>query len=710
MAANGRICKAAMVMKSTETTNLSTIRNIGFAAHIDAGKTTTTERILYYTGRIHQIGEVDEGAATMDWMVQEKERGITITSAVTRCFWHDAVINIIDTPGHVDFTAEVERSMRVLDGITIIFCGVGGVQPQSETVWRQADRYGVPRIAYINKMDRIGADFYRVLGMMKTRLHARPIPLQIPIGKEDHFDGVIDLVNRKAIYFVDDMGEHFEEREIPSDMADEAAEYREALIEAAAEADEKLTEKFLMEEDLSVNDIIKGIRKGCVNCRFVPVMCGSSLKNKGVQQLLDAIVFYLPSPLEVPPVIGENPKSGKREVRKASENEPFTALAFKITTDQYVGKLTYFRVYSGKIKAGKRLYNASRDRKEKLMRILRMHSAHREDIQEIGAGDLGAAVGLKFTGTGDTLCDETHPIALESIRFPEPVISMAIEPKTQADQEKLEEALQKLQDEDPTFRRQTDPDTGQTIISGMGELHLEIIADRLTREFRLEAKVGKPQVTYRESIGNLVEAEGKFMRQLAGKTHYGHAVVRLEPNPRQAGNTFHNAMKDGVIPKEYVEYIQQGVMDSLGAGPLSGYPVCDVKATLIGGSFHESEASDVAFKAAASIAAQDALMKAKGYLMEPVMDVEVVTPEEYLGDIIADINARRGRVRNMEPSVANTQVIKAAIPLAEMFGYSTDLRSQSQGRAEYSMEFSHYDEVPKEISEKIVSGYYIPQY
>lgn len=697
-------------MSGKEVTDLSKIRNIGFAAHIDAGKTTTTERILFYTGRIHQIGEVDEGAATMDWMVQEKERGITITSAVTRCFWKDAVINIIDTPGHVDFTVEVERSMRVLDGIAVIFCGVGGVQPQSETVWRQADRYKVPRIAYVNKMDRIGADFYRVLDSMKKRLLAEPVPLQIPIGKEDEFHGVVDLIREKAIYFVDDLGDEFEEGEIPEELAGEVKKYRSILLEAAADSDEALMEKFIMEESLTQEEISKGIRKGCVDCRFVPVVCGTSLKNKGIQQLLDAVVDYLPSPLEVHPVVGKDPQTGKEIIRKPSEKEPFAALAFKVATDQYVGKLTFFRVYSGQLKAGRRVYNAGRDRKEKILRILRMHADRKEDIPMIGPGDLAAAVGLKFTTTGDTLCDEDHPIMLESIKFPESVISVAIEPKTQADQEKLEIALLKLEEEDPTFHKKVDQETGQTIISGMGELHLDIIVDRLTREFKVEAKVGKPQVAYKETITTPAEAEGKFIRQLSGRGHYGDVIIRLEPSERKQGIIFVNQAKEEMIPREFIKDVEQGIRESLNAGALAGYPVIDVKAVLMGGSYSETDSSDIAFRAAASMAAQEALNKAKGCLMEPCMKVEVVTPEEYLGDIIADINSRRGRVTNMEPSITNTQTLSADVPLAEMFGYSTSLRSLSQGRAEYSMEFSHYDDVPREISERIVSGYYIPLY
>jgi len=697
-------------MKSPVATYLSKIRNIGFAAHIDAGKTTTTERILFYTGRIHQIGEVDDGAATMDWMIQERERGITITSAATRCSWKDFVINIIDTPGHVDFTVEVERSMRVLDGIVIIFCGVGGVQPQSETVWRQADRYRVPRLAYVNKMDRVGADFFRVIDSVEKRLNANPVPLQLPIGKEDDFDGIIDLINLRAVFFTDDTGQEFEIGEIPEEYNELVKEYREQLVEAAAEQDERLMEKFISEEELTTEEIIHGIRKGCIECKLVPVLCGSSFRNKGVQQLLDAITDCLPSPLDVPPVEGFEPGTDVKAVRKANPDEPFTALAFKVATDQYVGKVTYFRVYSGKIQAGKRVFNATRNKKEKLMRILRMHADHREDLQWIEAGDLGAAVGLKWTTTGDTLCDEDNPIVLESIDFPEPVISVAIEPKTQADQEKLEDSLMKIQEEDPTFQRKTDADTGQTIISGMGELHLEIIVDRLTREFNVQANIGKPHVSYKETVRTYVEAESKFVRQLGGRGQYGHVIIALEPNERQKGFKFTAAVPDGQVPREYFKDVEEGIKDALEAGPMAGYPVIDVIATLKGGSFSETDSSPLAFKAAASMAVQDALHKAGSFLMEPIVNVEVVTPEEYLGDIIADINARRGRVVNMEPSHAHTQVVQCMVPLSAMFGYSTDLRSQSQGRAEFSMEFDHYDSVPRQISEQITSGYYTPTY
>lgn len=690
-----------------EGINLSKVRNIGFAAHIDAGKTTTTERVLFFTGRIHQIGEVDDGAATMDWMLQEKERGITITSAVTRCFWKDFVVNIIDTPGHVDFTAEVERSMRVLDGIVIIFCGVGGVQPQSETVWRQADRYKVPRMAFVNKMDRVGADFDRTLKSMEVKLGAKVAPIQIPIGAGEDFEGLVDVIEGQAVYFkpVDGITE-IREESVEGELATEAKIRRDRLVEMLAEADESLMEKFINEEEVTGDEIRKALRKATVECRLVPVVVGSSLKNKGVRHMLDGVINYLPSPVDIPPVEGKNPKTGNIESRKPSMSEPFLALAFKVATDPYVGKVTFFRVYSGTLKAGKRVYNATRDRKEKMMRILRMHADHREDIEEIGAGDLGAAVGLKFSTTGDTLCCEDNPLLLESINFPEPVISVAIEPKTQADSEKLLASIAKIQEEDPTFRLKVNEDTGQTLISGMGELHLEIIIDRLTREFNVGASVGRPQVAYKESILNTVEVEGKFIRPSStGKGQYGHVVIRLEPSARKKGFSFENRATEEQVPKHFVKFVREGIEDGLQAGALAGYPVIDVTATLTGGSFHEVDSSDTDFLAAANIATNQALMKAKCILMEPVMSVGVVTPEEYLGDVLGDINSRRGKVQNMEPSVGVTQLIRAEIPLSEMFGYATDLRSITQGRAEYSMEFAFNDEVPQQISDKIVTRY-----
>ncbi len=695
-----------------EAINLSKVRNIGFAAHIDAGKTTTTERVLFYTGRIHRIGEVDEGAATMDWMVQEKERGITITSAVTRCFWKDSIVNIIDTPGHVDFTAEVERAMRVLDGMVIIFCGVSGVQPQSETVWRQADRYKVPRMAYINKMDRLGADFYRAVNMIEEKLNAPVIPAQLPIGAEADFSGIIDLVQMKAFRFLEvDAADawELEEMEIPADLKEKAGKHREKLVEALAETNEELMVKFLEEEEISSDEIKKALRKATVKCNLIPVFVGSSLKNKGVRKLLDGIVDYLPAPVDVPPVVGRHPRTEEEEVRKSAPDEPFSALAFKIATDPYVGKLTYFRVYSGTLKAGKRVYNATRDRKEKMMRILRMHADHREDIPEISAGDLGAAVGLKFTTTGDTLCEQNYPLLLEDITFPEPVISIAIEPRTQADSEKLMDSLRKIQEEDPTFKMVVNDETGQTLISGMGELHLDIIVDRLTREFNVQANVGTPQVAYKETINEAYVSEGKFIHPSStGRGQYGHVVIKIEPNHEEKGFVFVNKVSEEKIPHQFVKFAEEGIKNALLAGPLGGYRVIDVKATLKDGSYHEVDSSEMDFSAAASIAVNVALKNVQGSLMEPVMSVEVVTPEEYMGEVIGDINARRGKVSSMEPSVANTQLIKARVPLAEMFGYATDLRSLTQGRAEYSMEFFTYQIVPQQIADKILRRYLQP--
>lgn len=692
---------------------LDKVRNIGFAAHIDAGKTTTTERVLYFTGRIHQIGEVDDGAATMDWMLQERERGITITSAVTRCFWKDYVINIIDTPGHVDFTAEVERSMRVLDGIVIIFCGVGGVQPQSETVWRQADRYNVPRLAFVNKMDRTGASFDRAVKQMKEKLRANVAPIQIPIGEGEDFIGLVDLIEEKAYYYENNPANKkefpYEIKGIPDGMREEVARRRDRMVELIAETDESLMEKFIIEEEITVDELKKALRKATVKCALIPVLVGSALKNKGVRPMLDAVLDYLPSPEEVPPVKGRHPGTGKEEIRKPDPDEPFCALAFKVTTDPYVGKLTYFRVYSGRIKANKRVYNVTRDRKEKLMRILRMHADRREDISQISAGDLGAAVGFKFTTTGDTLCPEDHPLLLETITFPEPVISVAIEPKTQADSDKLMDSIRKIQEEDPTFRLKVNEDTGQTLISGMGELHLEIIIDRLTREFSVEANVGTPQVAYKESIVSNVTAEGKFVRPSStGRGQYGHVVVKLEPNERQKTFTFINKVSSEVIPKHFIKFVEEGIRDGLQAGALAGYPVIDVKATLKGGSYHEVDSQETDFLAAANIATNDALLKAKSILMEPVMSVEAVTPEDYLGEVLGDINSRRGKVHHMEPSVGGTQLVRASVPLSEMFGYATDLRSLTQGRAEYSMEFEFYDEVPQQITDRIISRYGVP--
>ncbi|CEP69616.1 Translation elongation factor EFG/EF2 [Moorella glycerini] len=681
---------------------LEKTRNIGIMAHIDAGKTTTTERILFYTGRVHRMGEVHEGNATMDWMVQEQERGITITSAATTCFWRDHRINIIDTPGHVDFTVEVERSLRVLDGAIAVFCSVGGVEPQSETVWRQADKYGVPRIAYINKMDRIGADFYRGVRMIADRLGANPVPIQLPIGAEDNFRGLVDLIRLKAIYYTDDLGTAIEEGPVPADMEDLVREYREKLLEAVAESDEELMLKYLEGEELTEEEIKAGIRKATIAVKMVPVLCGSSFKNKGVQPLLDAVVDFLPAPTDVPAIQGIDPETGSEDERHSSDNEPFAALAFKIMADPYVGKLTFFRVYSGTIKSGSYVYNSTKGRRERIGRILRMHANHREEVEEAYAGDIAAAVGLKETTTGDTLCDEQHPIVLEAMEFPEPVISVAIEPKTKADQEKMSLALQKLAEEDPTFKMHTDPETGQTIISGMGELHLEIIVDRLLREFKVGAKVGRPQVAYKETIRRPVKAEGKFIRQTGGRGQYGHVIIEVEPQEPGKGYEFVNKIVGGVVPKEYVPAVDAGVQEAMANGVLAGYPVVDVRVSLVDGSYHEVDSSEMAFKIAGSLAFKDAAKKAQPVLLEPVMKVEVVVPEEYMGDVIGDLNSRRGRVEGMEPR-SGAQVIRALVPLAEMFGYATDLRSRTQGRGTYVMQFDHYEEVPQNIATEIIS-------
>jgi elongation factor G len=671
-------------------------------AHIDAGKTTTTERILFYTGRVHKMGEVHDGAATMDWMVQEQERGITITSAATSCQWRDHCINIIDTPGHVDFTVEVERSLRVLDGAVAIFCSVGGVEPQSETVWRQADKYGVPRIAYINKMDRVGADFFRSMSMIRERLGANPVAIQLPIGAEDSFAGVVDLIRNKAIIYVDDLGTRSKETAIPEEMRELVAEYREKLLEAVAESDEELMIKYLEGEELTEEEIKRGIRKATLAVKMIPVLCGSSFKNKGVQPLLDAIVDFLPAPTDIPAIRGLNPETGVEDKRVARDDEPFSALAFKIMADPYVGKLTFFRVYSGKVTSGSYVYNSTKNRRERIGRILRMHANHREEIDEAYAGDIVAAVGLKETTTGDTLCDEKHPIVLESMDFPEPVISVAIEPKTKADQDKMGAALSKLAEEDPTFRMHTDPETGQTIISGMGELHLEIIVDRLMREFKVEANVGRPQVAYKETIREKVKAEGKFIRQTGGRGQYGHVVLEIEPLERGAGYEFVSKIVGGVVPKEYIPAIDAGVKEAMENGALAGYPVVDVRVTLVDGSYHEVDSSEMAFKIAGSIAFKNGAQKAKPVLLEPVMKVEVVVMEEYMGDVIGDLNARRGRIEEMERR-GNAQVIHAYVPLAEMFGYATDLRSRTQGRGTYTMQFSHYEEVPPSMAEAIIA-------
>ncbi len=682
--------------------SLETIRNIGIIAHIDAGKTTTTERILFYTGRTHRLGEVDEGSATMDWMVQERERGITITSAATTCQWRHHTINIIDTPGHVDFTAEVERSLRVLDGAIVILSAVEGVQPQSETVWRQADRYKVPRVVFINKMDRTGADFFRTLAMMRERLEARAVPLQLPIGVEDGFEGVIDLIRMKSIIYTDDLGTRSDVTDLPAPLLADAQAYREKLVEAAAELDDALTEKYLEGKALTEDEIRGAIRKGTIAARVIPVLCGSSFRNKGVQPLLDAVVDYLPSPIDKPPVEGKHPKTEVVERREADPAGPFCALAFKIMTDPHVGKLTYFRVYSGRLPAGSYVYNATRGVKERVSRILQMHANHREDIKEVSAGNVVAAVGLRETTTGDTLCDEANPVTLESIKFPEPVISVAVEPKTRADEEKLGAALAKLAEEDPTFKVRFDSETAQTIISGMGELHLEIITDRLLREFKVEANVGRPQVAYRETIRRAAEAEGRYIRQTGGRGQYGHVFLKVEPLPRGTGVEFVNKVTGGAIPKEFINPVGAGVREAAEGGVLAGYPMVDVRATLTDGSFHEVDSSEMAFKIAGSLAFKAAVEKAQPVLLEPVMKVEVVTPDQYMGDVIGDLNARRGKITTMEQR-GNLRIVGAEVPLAEMFGYATAVRSNTQGRATYTMEFSHYEEVPKSIAEALMT-------
>ena len=677
-------------------------RNIGIMAHIDAGKTTTTERILYYTGRIHRMGEVHEGAATTDWMEQEKERGITITSASVTSFWKNHRINIIDTPGHVDFTAEVERSLRVLDGAIAVFCGVGGVEPQSETVWRQADKYNVPRIAFINKMDRAGADFYGVVKAIQERLGGRPVPIQIPIGSGDMFTGIIDLIKMKGvIYNEKTLGANWDEIDIPKDMVEQAREYRSKMLEALSDYDDTLMEKFLEGEEVSEEEIKNAMRKATLDVSAVPVLCGSAFKNKGIQRLLDAVVDYLPSPADLPPVHGFNPKLGRDEVREARDDAPFAALAFKIMSDPYVGKLTYFRVYSGTLKTGSYVLNTTSGKKERIGRVLQMMANKRQDIEAVFTGDIVAAVGLKNTKTGDTLCDEKHPIVLEKMEFPEPVISVAIEPKSKADGDKLSDALMKLADEDPTFQVRTDEETGQTIISGMGELHLDILIDRMMREFKVQANVGRPQVAYRETIRKKVKAEGKFVRQSGGRGQYGHVVIELEPAEKGAGYVFENKIIGGVIPKEYINPVKQGIEEALGNGVLAGYPIIDVKATLIDGSYHPVDSSEVAFKIAGSMALKNAASKADPVLLEPIMDIEIVVPEEYMGEVMGDLNSRRGKVVGIAPR-KDAQIIAAMVPLSEMFGYATQLRSITQGRAIYSMQFSHYQEVPKAVAEEII--------
>lgn len=682
---------------------LDRVRNIGIMAHIDAGKTTTTERILFYTGVTYKIGEVHEGTAVMDWMVQEQERGITITSAATTCSWKDHVINIIDTPGHVDFTIEVERSLRVLDGAVAVFDSVAGVEPQSETVWRQASKYNVPRIAFMNKMDRVGADFFMSVDSMVEKLGARPVPVQIPIGSEDKLRGSIDLITMRGFFFDDEtLGAKYVEGEIPAELLDKAKEYREKMLESLADVDEGLMEKYLSGEEISAEEIRKAIRKGTVTLEITPVVCGSAFKNKGVQLLLDAIVEFLPSPLDVPPIKGKRSSDGEEVERKASDSEPFAALAFKIMTDPYVGQLTFVRVYSGVLSAGSYVYNSTKDAKERIGRLLKMHANKREEIKEVRAGDIAAVVGLKNTLTGDTLCDENNPVSLESMEFPEPVIAVAIEPKTKADQEKLSLSLGKLAQEDPSFRIAYNEETGQTLISGMGELHLEIIVDRLLREFKVGATVGKPQVAYKETIKKTARVEGKFVRQSGGRGQYGHVWIDIEPLERGKGFEFVNKIVGGTVPREYIPAVEKGVKEAMEGGVLVGYPLVDARVTLVDGSYHEVDSSEMAFKIAGSMALKEGAKKAQIILIEPIMSVEVVTPEEYMGDVIGDLNSRRGKIQSMEKR-SGAQVIKSMVPLSEMFGYATDLRSKTQGRANYTMQFSHYEEVPKNIMETIVA-------
>jgi elongation factor G len=694
-----------MAVDTKSSVALERVRNIGIMAHIDAGKTTTTERILYYTGRTHKMGEVHEGAATMDWMAQEQERGITITSAATTAFWRDFRINIIDTPGHVDFTVEVERSLRVLDGAIAVFDAVAGVQPQSETVWRQAERYRVPRIAFINKMDRTGADFFAAIQSMIDRLGAHPVPVQLPIGQEEHHRGVVDLVEMRSITYVDDLGTKMETGEIPAELAEQAHEYHHQLIDSIAEYDDELTETYLLDEESVTPEMIKrALRKGTLEGKITPVLLGSAFKNKGVQPLLDAVIDYLPSPLDVPPVHGVDPRTEHELSRRPAVDEPFSALAFKVMSDPYVGKLTYFRVYSGQVKAGDRVLNTTTGKTERIGRILQMHANHREERQEIGAGEIAAGVGLKDTTTGDTLATDTAPIKLESMTFPDPVISVAVEPKSKADQDKLGTGLQRLAEEDPTFRVQTDEETGQTLIAGMGELHLEIIVDRLKREFNVDANVGRPQVAYRETIGKPVQkVQGKFVRQTGGRGQYGDAVIDVSPMEPGEGYEFVDKIVGGKIPKEYISSVDLGIQEAMESGVLAGYPVVDIRIELVDGSYHDVDSSEMAFKVAGSMAFKEAMKRGKAKLLEPVMAVEVITPEDYLGDVMGNLNSRRGRVESLEP-VGNAQVIRASVPLAEMFGYATDLRSMTQGRAEFTMQFDRYEEVPQSIATEIVSA------
>ena len=683
--------------------SLENTRNIGIMAHIDAGKTTTTERILFYTGKTHKIGETHDGSATMDWMAQEQERGITITSAATTCYWKGNRINIIDTPGHVDFTVEVERSLRVLDGAVTVLCAKGGVEPQSETVWRQADKYKVPRMCYVNKMDIMGADFYRVVGMLKERLHANAVPIQLPIGAESIFRGIIDLMNMEADVYYDELGKDVRVEEIPADMLEKAQEYRAAMVESICETDEELFERYCMEEEITVDELKVALRKACIDNKIVPVVCGSSYKNKGVQKMIDAVVDFMPSPVDVPAIKGTNPDTGDEEERPSSDTEPFAALAFKIMTDPYVGKLCFFRVYSGSVSTGTNVWNSTKDKKERFGRILQMHANERSDLDVCYAGDIAAVVSTKYTTTGDTFCDEEHPIVLESMEFPEPVIRQAVEPKTRAGQEKMSIALVKLAEEDPTFRTYTDEETGQTIIAGMGELHLEIIVDRLLREFKVEANIGRPQVAYKETIRKQVDHECKYKKQSGGSGQYAHVKMIVEPNEPGAGYEFVNSVTGGAIPKEYIEPTNVGIQSAMQNGVLAGYNVVDVKVTLYDGSYHDVDSSEMAFKICGSMAFKEAMRKADPVLTEPIMKVTTVTPEDYIGAVIGDFNSRRGEIQSQEMNNGSADVV-AFVPLSEMFGYATDLRSKTQGRAQYSMEPSHFAQVPKSIQEQVISA------
>jgi elongation factor G len=685
--------------------SLERTRNIGIMAHIDAGKTTTTERILYYTGRSYKIGEVHEGTATMDWMVQEQERGITITSAATTCFWRDCRVNIIDTPGHVDFTVEVERSLRVLDGAVAIFDAVSGVEPQTETVWRQADKYRVPRMVYVNKMDRVGADFFQCIDLVRERLGAHPVAVQIPIGREDQYRGLVDLIDEVGLVWTDDdesLGKEFTKIEIPADMREQVKEYREKMIEGLAEVDEHLMEKYVHGEPITPAELKAAVRKGTISMKLFPILCGASFKNKGVQPLLDAVIDYLPSPLDIPPIQGINPETKEVEERKAADDAPFAALAFKIMNDQHVGQLVFLRVYSGTLEAGSGVYNSTKDKKERVGRLLRMHANKKEEVEAVAAGDIAAAIGLKLTTTGDTLCDPDRPIVLESMTFPEPVIAVAIEPKTRADEEKLGTSLSRLALEDPTFRVTSDEETAQTLIHGMGELHLEIIVDRLLREFRVEANVGKPQVAYRETVRKKAEAQGRYVRQTGGRGQYGDVYLEVEPNEAGKGFEFENKIVGGSIPREYIPAVEKGIREALDTGVLAGYPIVDIKVRLTDGSYHEVDSSEMAFKIAASMGFKEACRRARPVLLEPVMDVEVVTPEEYMGAIVGDLNSRRGRIVSMEAR-GSSQVIRASVPLGQMFGYATEMRSMTQGRATYTMQFARYEEVPPAIAEEIMA-------